>query len=119
FYVYYCFRYFNCTNLRLIYNDDIKKVLNFSMWDLYGNFSVAVRTQGVAIIQNLVFGVAINAAIGIANQVQAAVNNFAANILVASKPQVIQKYSREDYDGMISLITKSAKYSFLFLCVII
>ena len=78
-----------------------------------------MRTQGISVLQNMFFGIGINAAIGIANQVQAAVSTFASNILFASKPQVIKSFAQGDHSYMNTLIIKSAKYSTLFLAIII
>lgn len=119
FYVLYCKKHFICTTFKLNFSKDLKEIFSFSSWDLYGNFSVTARTEGISILQNLFFGVGINAAIGIANQVQGAVSSFASSILFASKPQVIKSYAQDNYEYMNDLIIKSAKYSTLFLCFVI
>lgn len=119
YFVIYCKKHFPITNYHLNFSKDLKEIFSFSSWDLFGNFAVTMRTEGVSILQNMFFGVGINAAIGIASQVQGAVSSFASNILFASKPQVIKSYAQENYDYMNDLIIKSSKYSFLFLCFII
>ncbi|WP_270088422.1 lipopolysaccharide biosynthesis protein [Sphingobacterium sp. SYP-B4668] len=118
FYIVYSKKLFRAVNFKLNFGVGLKSLLTYSSWDLYGNLAVAGRTSGIAILQNLFFGVAINAAIGIANQVQGVVNQFASNILFASKPRVIKYYAEGDIDQMLNLMIKTTKYSTLLLCVV-
>lgn len=54
-------------------------MLSFSGWDLYGNSSALVTSQGISFLLNIFGGVAINAAIGIANQFNSGINAFSNN----------------------------------------
>lgn len=65
----------------------IYSMFTFSGWDLYGNASVLARTQGVNILLNMFFGAVLNAASGIASQIQTAVMSFAGSVLSAVRPQ--------------------------------
>ena len=87
----------------------IKPMLVFSSWDLYGNASVMARTQGVNMLLNMFFGPLLNAANGIANQVQNAVMGFAYNVLSAFKPQIIKSYSSNELARMLDLIFLATK----------
>ena len=58
------------------------------------------------------FTVAINAAQGIANQVNGIVTQFANNFLVALNPQVVKTYAAGEYEQMHSLIIRGCKMAF-------
>ncbi|MBD5366022.1 MAG: polysaccharide biosynthesis protein [Bacteroides sp.] len=111
----YCTRHFKYCRLSLKHIDkgSVRPMLTFSGWDLYGNISVMARTQGVSILANMFFGTVINAAMGIANQVQGALNGFASNVTLALKPQIIKSYAAKNYPYMSQLLFIGAKYSFL------
>lgn len=89
--------------------DILKPMLTFTGWDFYGNASVVVRTQGVNMLLNIYFGPVLNAANGIATQVQGAAMSFAANVMAAFKPQIIKSYAFNDFERMNQLIFASRK----------
>jgi len=110
---YYSSKYFIECKSRFCYEKNIvAPMLFFSGWDLYGNMSVMARTQGVNILQNMFFGPLINAAGGIASQVQGAVAGFADSFLTAVRPQIVKYYAQENINEMQNLIINSSKYSF-------
>lgn len=114
-YRFYCISHFDYCRIsfRQIDKSKMKPMLAFSGWDLYGNLSVVARTQGLSMLVNMFFGAVANAAIGIATQVQNALNGFATNVTTAIKPQIIKSYAGEDYQSMASLMFRGAKFSFL------
>ena len=93
----------------------IKPMLSFSGWDLYGNLSVMARTQGVNMLLNMFFTATMNAASGIATQVQGAVISFAGNVVQAFRPQIVKSYAAGDYNRMSQLISKAAQYTTMLL----
>lgn len=90
-----------------------KKLLSFSVWALFGAFANVGYQQGVNIIVNLFYGVTLNAAVGIANQVNSAVMQFVSGFQQALNPQLIQAEASKDRQRQLSLILKSSKFSFL------
>ncbi|MCK7634366.1 MULTISPECIES: polysaccharide biosynthesis protein [unclassified Shewanella] len=96
----------------------IKKMLSFSGWDLYGNASVLARTQGVNILLNLFFGALLNAASGIAMQVQGAVMSFAVSALSAVRPQIVKSYASGDYQRTTFLVLNAAKFTYFILLMV-
>lgn len=117
-YIYYSRSKFKCTNF--IFTKDIslmKPLLSFSGWDLLGNASVMARTQGVNVLINLFFTTVVNAASGIATQVQSAVMSFAGNVLQAFRPQIIKNYAVGNIDKMENLINKASQYTTLLLLI--
>lgn len=118
-YVSYCFRRYKETHAHFVWNPSLlKPMLGFSGWDLYGNASVIARTQGVSMLLNMFFGPMMNAAAGIAAQVQGAVMALAGNLVTAVRPQIVKRYAINEYDEMFVLLRYSIKISFLLLAVV-
>ncbi len=112
----YCIYVFNITRTRLKWNKEvINPIVSFSTYTLFGNLSFTARTQGVNILLNLFFGVAVNAAYSISAQVQRVVMNFSNNFLIAVRPQIIKYYANGELSKMQQLIINSTKFSFLLL----
>lgn len=89
-----------------------KKMFSFSIWELYGGFAVMGMGQGLNILLNIFFGPTVNAARGIAYQVQGAIVGFGANFITAVKPQIIKRYAENNVEHMMQLVFASSKYSF-------
>lgn len=112
-YYVYCRRSFTECRFRWSADWSISKpILVFSGWQLFGDFSLVTKNQGVNILLNLFYGVAINAACGFANTVYGAIVGFANNFMISIRPAIIKAYSSADYTRMIDLIHSSCKYSF-------
>lgn len=90
----------------------------FAGWNLLGNCSAIACTQGINILLNMFFGPTINAARGIAVQVQNAVTQFSLNFQTAVNPQIIKSYATKDYEYMHKLIFKSSKFTFFMIAFI-
>lgn len=112
----YCIRHYEETKFHFIWKKDIlKPMLSFSGWDLYGNASVTARTQGVSMLLNMFFGPLMNAAAGIATQVQNAVMAFAGNFIVAVRPQIVKQYAAGEYETMFKLLKEAIVLCFTLL----
>ncbi len=95
-----------------------KYLLSFSGWTLFGSSTVVAEQQGLNMVVNIYYGVAVNAAVGVANQVKGAVSQFVNGYQQALNPQLVMSQSQGDRQRQFDLITKSAKYSFFILLVI-
>ena len=73
------------------------------------------KDQGVNLILNFFFGPVVNAARGIANQVNGGLQSFVTNITVPVRPQVIQSYSQGNLDRSLTLTYTISKLSCYFL----
>lgn len=112
----YCVRHFEEAKLNFILDKNLfKEMLVFSGWNLWGNFAFVLYTQGLNILLNVFFGPAVNAARGIAVQVQGAVSNFSSNFQMAVNPQITKAYAQNDFEGMFSLIYAGSKITFMLL----
>ena len=110
----YCIRNFEETKFKIkdITWDLYKRILSFSGWNLIGNLANACLTQGTNILLNMFFGPAVNAAKGIAVQVENAVISFCNNFQVAMNPQIVKSYASNEIDYMHSLIFRASRFSF-------
>lgn len=106
-------------NFSPIYNrQTCKEILSFMGWQTFGSMSLILRAQGVNIILNVFFGPVLNAARGIAVQVNTAVIKFVQNFLVAVVPQINKSYALNDNFNVNMLIMRSSKISFLLLFIL-
>lgn len=99
---------------RLFKKDIIREMLGFVGWNTLGASAMLVRNQGVAVVLNVFFGTVINAAYGIANQVNALVLSFATTLTAVFTPTIIQAKGAGNEEKMISSALFSSKASFLF-----
>lgn len=96
----------------------MKSMLNFSGWDLYGNLSVMAQRQGVNMLLNLFFGPIMNAAVGIATNVQSSVMALSSNLVVAMRPQIVKRYACGEIESMLKLLDGVSKLAFLLISVL-
>ena len=91
---------------------------DFGGWNLWGGFATVFFSQGINILLNMFFGPVVNAARGIAIQVQGAVVQFSINFQTALNPQITKSYALGDFTYMYSLIFRSSRFTFLLLAII-
>lgn len=92
-----------------------KTLMNYACWNLFGNVAYVALGQGVNILLNLFFGPAINAARGIAYQVNGALTGFVSNFQMSMNPQIVKSYASNNQRYMRQLIFQGSKYSFYLL----
>lgn len=118
-YGYYCSRHFEETHYQWSWDGGLfREMLGFGIWYLWGGFAAVLFSQGLNILLNLFFGPTVNAARGIAVQVQGAVTQFSTNFQTALNPPITKSYAAGDYTYMHSLIFRSSKFTFLLLATI-
>lgn len=87
------------------------EILSFAWWNMFGAFSYMMRDQGINLLLNAFFGPVVNAARGIASQVNAALQGFTNNILTPARPQIIQSYAKGDKERSFRLMNSISKLS--------
>lgn len=87
----------------------LKRMAGFSGWTIVGALGSISHTQGVAVVINMFFNVAVNAAQGIANQVINIVNHFVTNFMIALNPQIVKSYAAGDLEGMHTLLQRGCR----------
>lgn len=116
----YCYRKFQEVKFLFYWSwERFKEMLNFVGWAIIGNFSAMFFTQGVNLMLNAFCGPAVNAARGIAVQVQSVVAQLANNIQTAINPQIIKNYAINNLMRMHMLICSSTRYCFYLLLIFI
>lgn len=91
----------------------LRKIWSFSGWTMVGSTANSVTQQGVVLLINNFVGLAANAALGFAGQVNAAVSKFVTSFTTAFNPQIIKLYAKKDISAMQLLVNRSSKFSFL------
>lgn len=115
----YCRKHFLECKFKLVKDKVLfKEMCNFAGWNLIGNLAYMGFTQGINILLNVFFGPVVNAARGVAVQVQGAVGQFSRNFQMAVNPQITKKYAAGDLKGMHTLLYRSSKFSFFLLLTI-
>ena len=94
-----------------------KQILRYSAWNLMGSFSGVAIDQGVNMILNSFFSVAVNAARGISFQVSGAMSQLYSNFLQALSPQIVKSYASHGFNRLYMLIIQGTRLSFFLLFV--
>ena len=92
-----------------------KEMSGFAGWSFVGNLASILFTQGLNMMLNIFFGPIVNAARGIAVQVQSTVTQFVTGFQTALNPQITKLYALGDLEQMHCLMFRSARFSFLLL----
>lgn len=90
----------------------LKEMTFFSGWNLFGSVADIGYKQGTNIILNTFYGVALNAAMGLATTVRSMIFNFINNFQVASNPQILKDYSTGEFNTYSNLVYKVSKFSY-------
>ena len=112
----YCKRHFVESVFRWLFDKRLlKEMLSFTGWNLWGGIAGTLMGQGINVLLNIFFGPTVNAARGIAVQVQSAVQMFATNFQTALNPQMMKSYATGELQAMYMLLFRSAKFTFMLL----
>lgn len=113
FYRIYCSRNYEESSLKLYKDKEMyKEMFGYAGSDLIGNISALAQGQGLNLLLNVFFGPVVNAARGVAYQVQGAVTQFSNNFMTAVRPQIIKSYAQGDVKGMMKLVVDSSCFSY-------
>ena len=118
-YVIYCkYNFKECSGKSQTDSITFRSMWGFAGWSLLGNSAYVLNTQGINMVMNVFFGVIVNAARGIANQVDAAVSQFSSNFTVAINPQIMKSYATGNKQEAFLLTCRGAKFSFMLMYII-
>lgn len=93
----------------------VKEMFSFAGWNFIGVTSGVLRDHGGNILVNLFSGPAVNAARGVAVQLNGALQGFVTNFMTAVNPQITKSYAAGEKEYMFSLVRKSSRLSFCLL----
>jgi len=116
----YCNRHFPESKFKLCKDKQLlKEMLSISGWNFLGSGATVFTFQGINILINIVGGgVVINAAKGVANQIEGTVGKFTDNFMTSIDPQITKAYAAGDRDRLFYLMNKGSRFSFYLLAFI-
>lgn len=108
----YCSRHFNDVKFCWTFDKSlVKRITALTGWSSWGSASLLLSDHGVNIILNIFFGPAINAARGIAMQINTAVNQFSGGFQTALRPQIFKTYASGDKQALWMMVNSGVKFS--------
>lgn len=117
-YTLYCHRHFEECHFMFTWDKSLLKDMGgFAGWSFFGEASWVLNTQGVNLLVNSYFGVTLNAARGIANQVNSAIYRFASNFMTALDPQITKTYAAGELKATQSIVCKGSRLSYFLMLV--
>ena len=121
FFIYDKRKYLECVlpkfnNIKLSY---LREISSFAGWTIYSVGCIAGRTQGISIILNKFFSVAVNAAFGVALHVSSALSFLSHSVMNAMNPQIVKAEGAGNRERMLRLAEIESKFCFLLIGMII
>lgn len=110
----YCKNKYEITRFNKVQEKCIfKDLVSFSAWLLAGGIADVCKSQGITMILNMFCGVIVNAAMGIAQQINSVIGQFVTNFQVAYTPQIVKSFAAGENNKFQTLIVQSMKVSFM------
>ena len=114
----YCHHHFEESHYHFVSDRQLmKEMAGFAGWNFYTNGAYIFNTQGINLLINIYFGVTLNAARGIANQVDHAVMHLVNSFTTALNPQITKNYASGNMESMFLLVCRGARFSYFLLFV--
>ena len=118
-YTFYCRRHFAESRVKPAFDKLLlKEMSSYAGWTALGSLGFSFKDQFSNIILNGFFGTTINAARGIAMQVNSAITSFATNFFMAISPQIIKQYAAGNLEQSQKLVYAGSRYSFYLLSIL-
>lgn len=112
----YCYKSFEECNFRHYWDKRLaRSMISFSGWNLFGSTASLCKGQGINIVLNIFGGAVINAAAGVAMQVNGAINSLTNGFLGAITPQLTKNYASGNQNESNRLLCESSKISYFLL----
>lgn len=111
----YCLRSYKECHIKLRREYDfgaIRELTSFAGWNLFGSLCSIGRSQGISIVLNIFYGTVVNAAYGIANQVNGQLAFFSQTMMKTIRPQMMKSEGSGDRERMLKLSIVASKFSF-------
>lgn len=89
-----------------------REIFSFTAFNAFSSLSGIAKNSGIAVVLGMFFSTAVNAAYGIANQINGQVMNFSHMLLKAVTPQIVKSKSSNNHQRSLKLSTSSCKFSF-------
>ena len=109
----YCkHKFAECTYKRVWDEKIFKEISGFAMWNFIGCTAGIMKDNGVNIAINIFTNTAVNAARGLAMQVNGILWRFIQNFTIALNPQIIKEYAAGNLARMHKLIFTGTRLSY-------
>ena len=120
FYHLYCRHYYKECRFSLYFERKLfVEIFHYTKWQVLGAMADIGKNSGINIILNMFFGALLNAARGIAYQVNMNINQFVVNFTMSFNPQIIKSYAVGETKEMMNLVFFSSKVSYFWLFVLV
>lgn len=117
-YTVYCHGHYDESHYHFVFDKSVmREMTGFAGWNFFTNCAFIFNTQGVNLLINLFFGVTVNAARGIAAQVDYVVMQLVNSFTTAMNPQITKSYAVGEKEKMITLICRGARFSYFLMFV--
>jgi Na+-driven multidrug efflux pump len=93
----------------------LKEMSKFASWSLLTSSTSIISNYGLGVIINIFFGPVLNAAQGIASQVNGQLSTFSSTMLKAINPVLVKSEGAGDRAGMLKISMVGSKFSFFLL----
>lgn len=118
-YILYCiWHYIEVRISRINTYKNIKDLMTFAGWNIFGELSWIFTIQGVTLLLNVFWGPVVNAARAIALQVDTAVSRFVINFQAALNPQIIKNYAAHHIHDTLKLFYRGTRVSYYLLLIL-
>ncbi len=112
-YLVYCGRKYTECNVKVtVERKLLKEMTTFALWNLYTNLCYVLNTQGINVIINKFFGAKMNAAYGIAFQINGQAKNLSQTLLSAMIPQIMKSEGKSNRERAIGVSIAASKIGF-------
>lgn len=112
-YLIYCKRKFEECTYHACWDKALSRsMFSFAGWNFIGSTAGLMKDQGVNIAINLFTGPAVNAARGIAMQVDSVIGQFTRGFMTALNPQITKSYASRELNRMHKLIFQGTRFSY-------
>jgi len=119
FYSIYCERHFvEAHHSKVIDKSINKELFNLSGWIFFGSSASILTSQGINILINLFFRIAVNAAKGVASQIESIVTLLVNNFTMSLRPQITKAYSSNEKEYLYKLIDQGSRMAFFLMAIL-
>lgn len=98
--------------------EEYQRVFGFTGWSLFGAVAYIGKEQGAAMIINYFFGTILNAAFGLASQINRYAMMFTKGLSQAAVPQIMKSYGSGDTNRSLNLVYVISRISTMIMLII-
>lgn len=97
---------------------DIRELAAFAGWNAFGQLGQIVRSKGMMVLVNQMFGPRQNAAVTVAARLASRANTFAQSLVTSFSPAIISAYGAGKRERMFGLVRRVSKFGGLLVVIV-